>query len=141
MIIPIFLTAFIVCLAVVIHYATMKFILKRLPLDSAKERYSIILGILIALSAHAVEIMLFAVGYYFLSISNTYGFLEGDMVHGFRDCIYFSFVTYTTLGFGDLIPVGNLRILTAVEALVGLVLITWTASLLFIQMQKLWGHK
>ena len=48
---------------------------------------------------------------------------------------------FSTIGFGDISPVGNLKYLTGLEALTGLVLITWTASFLFIEMQKHWKRK
>ena len=54
------------------------------------------------------------------------------------DCVYFSFTTFTTLGFGDIHPLGPIRFLTGIEALTGLVLITWTASFLFLEMQRHW---
>jgi hypothetical protein len=52
---------------------------------------------------------------------------------------YYSAITYTTLGFGDIIPLGPLKILTAMEALMGLGFITWSASFTFLEMQKLWN--
>ena len=42
------------------------------------------------------------------------------------------------MGFGDITPEGPLRLLTAAEALVGLVLITWSASFTFLIMQHTW---
>ena len=47
-------------------------------------------------------------------------------------------VTSTTLGYGDIEPFGILRFLTGIEALAGLVLITWSASFLFVEMQRYW---
>lgn len=38
---------------------------------------------------------------------------------GFLECLYFSAVTFTTLGYGDMRPVGTLRFLAAVESLIG----------------------
>jgi len=52
--------------------------------------------------------------------------------------IYWAIVTMTTVGFGDITPTGPLRLLAGVEALTGLVLITWTASYLYIEMTRLW---
>jgi len=57
------------------------------------------------------------------------------------DCVYFSFTTFTTVGFGDIQPTGDLRFLTGIESLTGLVLITWTASFLFVEMQKFWNEQ
>lgn len=58
------------------------------------------------------------------------------------DCVYFSFITYTTIGFGDISPLGDLKYLTGrLQALTDLVLISWTASFLFVEMQKYWKIK
>jgi hypothetical protein len=62
------------------------------------------------------------------------GSLEGGFTHTLGDCGYYSFVTYTTWGFRDLIPKGPIRFLTGMEALTGL-LHTWTNSFMYIQMQ------
>ena len=42
-----------------------------------------------------------------------------DNIKHFFSCIYFSVVTFTTLGYGDLTPSGPSRILAAVEAFTG----------------------
>ncbi len=38
-----------------------------------------------------------------------------------------------------IVPVGALRLMTSLEAVVGLVLITWSASFTFLQMRRYWG--
>ena len=45
---------------------------------------------------------------------------------------------YTTLGFGDLVPLGPIRHMTGSESVAGLVLITWSASFTFLEMQRFW---
>jgi hypothetical protein len=55
--------------------------------------------------------------------------------------VCFSFSTYTTLSYGDIDAVGDLRHLTGLEALTGLVMITWSASFLFLEMQRYWKPK
>ena len=52
------------------------------------------------------------------------------------DVIYVSAVTYTSVGFGDLAPIGPIRFLTGTEALTGFVLITWSASFTYLEMQR-----
>ena len=47
----------------------------------------------------------------------------------------------TSLGFGDVVPTENQRVIAAVEAFTGLVLITWTASFAFLAVQRLWGKR
>jgi hypothetical protein len=56
----------------------------------------------------------------------------------FPEYIYFSTVSYTSLGLGDLYPTGALRLLTGVEALQGLAMIAWTGSFTYLAMEKFW---
>ena len=44
---------------------------------------------------------------------------DGDIVTDAQTLVYFSIVTWTTLGYGDLQPVESIRIWAATEALVG----------------------
>jgi len=49
-----------------------------------------------------------------------YYIAHGNPSHGFATLIYFSFVTITTLGYGDIVPVSSTaKMLTSSEALVG----------------------
>jgi hypothetical protein len=87
------------------------------------------------------EICLFPVGYYYLievQGLGSLGSMAGEGSTGLSEYAYFSAVVYTTLGFGDLIPVGYIRLLTGMEALTGLVMITWSASFTFLEMQRYW---
>jgi hypothetical protein len=54
------------------------------------------------------------------------------------EVIYFSGSVYTSLGFGDIVPVSRGRFLVVLEAVTGLVLIAWTASFTFYQMREHW---
>ncbi|RZA02340.1 MAG: two pore domain potassium channel family protein, partial [Moraxellaceae bacterium] len=45
---------------------------------------------------------------------------------------------FTTLGLGDITPVGAIRFLAGTEALTGFVLVTWSASFTFVEMQRFW---
>jgi len=49
-------------------------------------------------------------------------------------------MVFTTVGFGDLVPTGAIRVLSAAEGLAGLAMITWSASFTFLAMQRLWPH-
>ncbi len=96
------------------------------------------MGVFGALVAHAVEIWVFAIAYYGMTKFEGWGGLTGNFDGSLMDCVYFSFTVYTTLGFGDIEPMGYLRYLTGFESLTGLVLITWTASFLYLEMRKHW---
>jgi hypothetical protein len=58
----------------------------------------------------------------------------------FGDYVYYSAVVYSTLGMGEIVPVGPVRILTGMESVSGLLLIAWSASFTFIEMQRYWGR-
>lgn len=130
----------VVLVAVVIHYEFLFRLTLWLPKVRVRHRLKVLLGVGGALVAHAVEIGLFAIVYYFHHAEG-WGRLAGNFDGSLSDCVYFSLTTFTTLGFGDIQPLGDLRFLTGVESLTGLVLITWTASFLFVEMQKFWDPK
>lgn len=88
--------------------------------------------------AHYLEIVLYALGYYWLVDRYELGTLQGNIDPGLGSYVYFSAVTYTSLGMGDIVPTGGLRLLVSFEALTGLVMITWSASYTFLHMQKYW---
>jgi hypothetical protein len=94
-------------------------------------------AVLIAIGAHLLEITVFAAGIAGLSLTGNHGQLAGQLRPGFTEYFYYSAVTYTTLGFGDITPDGPLRILTAIESLTGLVMSAWTASVIFWGMQRI----
>ena len=52
--------------------------------------------------------------------------------------LYFSSETYTTLGFGDIYPTGSLRMVCGIESLVGLLMVSWTASFTYLEMRRYW---
>lgn len=131
----------VVIAAVIIHYEFLYRLTLLVPKLKVRHRFRIVLGVCGALVAHAVEVWIFAAAYFFMHRTDGWGSLEGNFDGSLPDCVYFSFTTFTTLGFGDIQPVGNLRYLTGIEALTGLVLITWTASFLFVEMQRYWKSK
>lgn len=63
---------------------------------------------------------------------------RAEKAPGWLDFVYLYATTYTTVGYGDLSPSGHLRFLFGTEALTRLMLITWSASLTFIEMQAHW---
>ena len=87
---------------------------------------------MIVILTHSLEIILFAAGMYSLESSGYYGHIVTSGERLFGEFVYFSAITYTTLGFGDITPLGPLRILAGVEALTGLILSAWTASVIFV---------
>jgi hypothetical protein len=133
------LNSLVVAIVVIIHYEFLFQMSSSIPRLQIKHRFRVLACVFGALIAHAIEIWVFALGYFFMSRVAGWGSLSGG-AGGLMDCGYFSFVTFTTIGYGDIVPIGSLRYLAGIEALTGLVLITWTASFLYIEMQRFWNE-
>ena len=131
----------VVATAVLVHYEFLFRLSSVIPKMQFKHRYKIVFGVFGALVAHAVEIWLFALAYYLMHKAEGWGELTGNFNGSLMDCVYFSFTVFSTVGFGDIVPIGDLRYLTGIESLTGLVLITWSASFLFFEMQRYWITK
>lgn len=101
-------------------------------------RPRILLAVVGTLIANTIQVWVFALAYYLMHQSQGWGYLSGNFSGSLLDCAYYSFTAFTTLGFGDIEPFGAIRYLTGIEALTGLTLITWSASFLFVEMQRYW---
>ncbi len=134
-----FVNAAVVALAVLIHYEFLRRLTTTLPVMRIRHRIRIVIGVGGALVAHTLEVWLFALAYWLMHRLDGWGTLSGNFDGSLFDCGYFSFTVFSTLGFGDIVPTGNLRYLTGIESLTGLVLITWTASFLYVEMQRYWN--
>lgn len=131
----------IVLATVMIHYETLYLLAKKLPALHVIHRYRVLLAVMVIMLAHIAEIWLFAIGYFIMIHTGEFGTLSGNIDLSLLDCSYFSFTTFTTLGYGDIEPSGYLRFLTGLESLTGLVMITWSASFVFLEMQKYWPKR
>ncbi|WP_119421699.1 ion channel [Desertibaculum subflavum] len=121
-----------------IHYEALRLVSALLPHLRIRPRARIIVIIIGAFAAHTVEVWLYALGFLLLDRFAGLGYLTGDTVSEFSTYLYHSTVTYSSLGYGDLVPHGALRLVSGVEALNGLVMIGWTASFTYLAMEKLW---
>jgi len=130
---------FVITLVVMIHYEFLFRLTIVMPRLNVRRRFRIVFGVLGALFAHAIEVWVFAIAYYLMHHSEGWGHLIGNFNGSLLACVYYSLTAFTTLGFGDIEPFGDIRFLSGFEALTGLVLITWTASFLFLEMQKFWS--
>lgn len=86
--------------------------------------------LLVLLLLHALEIVLWAYAYLLL--------LPSGQLDSLEEAIYFSFVTYTTLGYGDITLSGGWRLLSGIEALNGILLAGFSTALLFALVQRTW---
>ncbi|MEO0423356.1 MAG: potassium channel family protein [Pseudomonadota bacterium] len=123
-------------LCVLVHFEALNQLMLRLGQHAASRRL-LVVHMLGLLAVHVVEIWIFGIGIYAMSVWLGIGGITGG-AEGLLDYIYFSAMIYTTVGFGDLVPHGALRLVAGMEALAGLSMITWSASYTFLLMQRLW---
>lgn len=121
-----------------IHYEVLRLLTAWLPVLRVQPRFKLIVVIAGAFCAHAVEILLYGAGYYLLATFLGQGSMGENLPLPFARCLYFSAETYTSLGYGDVLPHGDLRLLAGMEALNGLLLIGWTTSYTYIAMERFW---
>jgi potassium channel LctB len=72
----------------------------------------------------------FGLAYYFFSGPNSHLIysLSKERVTSLSDSVYFSFITATSTGFGDLTPIGYFKVISIVEVIFGLVLLAIVTS-------------
>ena len=128
----------LVALIVIVHYEALLQLSILLPHLKIKHRFRVAVGLMGVLTAHVIEAWIFGIAYYFLINTGSFGNLNGELDESLMNCVYFSFVTYTSLGYGDQVPVGLIRFTAGLEALTGLVLIAMTASFMYFQIEKFW---
>ena len=126
-----------------IVYETLALVWDRLPkMRIGRRRMILVIGAIFA--THTLCIWVYGIAYYLLLNHANLGTLAGESFEAGHygtdlfSAVYYSTITYTSLGFGDVFPTGGLRFLSGIETLNGLVLVGWTVSYAFIVMQKYW---
>jgi len=117
---------------IAIHAVTMVVILRSRGMIHANvpSRPALrLIGIMIAtvsilMAAHLLEITIWSLAYQFVGAAP-----EGS------DSLYFAFVNYTTLGYGDVLPVARWRLLGPMAAMNGVLMFGWSTAVIF---QVLW---
>lgn len=127
----------LVVICVTMHYESLRILGKTLGAHVHK-RIGVLLVMLGLLVAHGLEIWVFALGYMFADWMPDMGSIGLVANPDVIDYMYLSSMVYATVGFGDIVPLGAMRMLSAAEALTGLSMITWSASFTFLAMQKFW---
>jgi len=88
---------------------------------------------LVGVTLHTIQILLWAAAFLRLD--------QAAELESFEKAVYFSFVTFTTLGYGDITLSEGWRLLSGIEALNGILLVGWTTAMLFAAVQKIWASQ
>ncbi len=136
--------AFFLCLVltavcVLLHYETLRLLNDRLARTNIiSARTKVLVAMVGAMASHVLQIVVFALAYYLLRDKVGLGGFGGDFQNTPMTFFYFSSQTYTTLGFGDIYPTGQLRLICGIESLIGLLMVSWTASFTYLEMRRYW---
>lgn len=137
--ITILLIAVLVGLTVLFHYEGLRLlsrVVRGFAVNPRAKMLAIIMGVFLI---HVIEIAMYGWAYWFGDMIANIGNFTGGASMAARDLFYFSAETYTGLGYGDISPTGDLRLLVSIETLNGLLLLGWTTSYTFLAMQAYWG--
>jgi len=123
---------------VLINYEALLILSRRRAMRSHHSRRHILQLVFGLLLAHLLSITVFGLGCYGLLQMPDAGSLLGSPSQSLTDSVYFSASSYATLGYGDVIPRGPVRLLASITSLTGFMMITWSASATFLEMQRHW---
>lgn len=139
MLIAMILSTVMVLLTVLIHYEVLRLTSLLLPRLKIPPRQCTLIVIAATFIAHTIEVWLYAITFFLVTDHFGIGKFGGSLEHHFVDYLYFSTSTYTSLGYGDIYPLGGLRLMAGIETLTGLMMIAWSASFTYLSMEKFWN--
>ena len=136
----------LVIATVSLHYEVMSFVSDRVIPWAQKHlhgRRVIAISVISLLLGHVIEIWGFAGVTWVLVQDKSFGAFEGAPDKTWFDFLYLSATNYTSLGDGNVHLVGPVRVMAVTEALVGMMMIAWSASFTYLKMEQIWrmGHK
>ena len=120
----------------VIHAACTAAVLWALRFSHANRRLSTSRWAAVLLTSALVLMMFYASLLEALIWASTY--LAVGAISSLEEALYFSTVTYTTLGYGDVVLHESWRILASFEAANGVIMFGWTTALIFASVQFLY---
>ena len=83
------------------------------------------------LALHFVEVVVWSIAYLTL---------PGEQFSSIEAASYFSIVTFTSLGYGDIVIESSWRLLSGIQAMAGLLVFGWSTALSFAVMRELWSN-
>lgn len=79
-----------------------------------------IASVLVLMAAHCLEVAVWALTYWLV-----------EAVPAKAGLVYFAFVNYTTLGYGDVVPVERWQLLGPITAMNGVLMFGWSTAVIF----------
>lgn len=126
----------LVIVCVLIHYEALR-VIGAAAAGVSNHRRAVLVVIFGVLAAHLAEIALYAAALW-LGHRLGLGSLGGTAAPHAAQYLYLSAETYTTLGLGDIYPSGDLRLIAALEPLIGMLMVGWSGSYTYLAVQRYW---
>ena len=113
---------------IAIHSLVMAILVRIAQLASAKDRLHPVLFLAavmipivsLLMATHALEVIVWAAAY-----------ALADAAPADAELVYFAFVNYTTLGYGDVVPVARWQLLGPMTAMNGVLMFGWSTAVIF----------
>lgn len=67
-------------------------------------------------------------------------FATVGVLPGFETSLYYSLKSYTTVGYGDVLPANSWRLLGPIEAAVGVLMLGWSTSIIVAAVQRIYNR-
>ena len=97
---------------------------------SARRRVGLLLGLFVRIVLlHLIQVSLWAAVFW-----------RARELPNLETALYFSLVTYTTIGFGDVVLGPGWRVLAGIEGLAGIILIGWSTAFVFAVVNRMYEH-
>jgi hypothetical protein len=126
-------------LTVVVHYEALSGLSKVLQKSTIQSRPKVLVVVFGVITAHFAEIAIYALTYWIADTGLNIGDFGGSRAVNFADYLFFSAETFSTLGIGDIFPLGMMRLISSLESLNGIVLIGWSTSFTYLTMSHYWS--
>ena len=113
---------------IAIHALVMMVLIRIAQLASARSRKRasqhlvlvMVPTVLVLMMTHTLEVFVWAIAYWLVDATP-----EG------ADRVYFAFVNFATLGYGDIVPLARWRLLGPITAMNGALLFGWSTAVIF----------
>ena len=129
---------FMVLMTTVIHAGGMLLAMRAVHLE--KQRLEQSLGRIRFYLVCGIVLLMFFVSMLEVSIWAA-AYLVLNAVQGFDQAFYFSMVTFTTVGYGDIVLDERWRILASFEAANGIVMFGWSTAIIIQTVQRVFYRK
>lgn len=135
------LTLAAVIAVVGLHYEGLNWLARWLARSKGPHRPRVLRAVIGLMALHVAEIWIFGGAYWLALTMPGAGSIGGVPAVGMLDAVYLSAMSFSTVGFGDVVPHGAIRFIAGSEAVLGLFLIAWSATFAYLEMEQNWTER